>query len=61
MKFKIRIPHPLPKRKHHPLGGVFFLAFGFRGFEPIQMPQGVFCKGRFYPLRKIHMTAAHLW
>ena len=23
--------------------------------------QGVFCKGRFYPLRKIHMTAAHLW
>ena len=23
--------------------------------------QGVFCKGRFYPLHKIHMTAAHLW
>ena len=23
--------------------------------------QGVFCKGRFYPLHKIHMTAAYLW
>ena len=31
------------------------------GLEPISMQQGVFCKGRFYPLHKIHMTAAHLW
>lgn len=43
-----------------PQPGCFFVGKGI-GLEPILMGQGVFCKGRFYPLRKIHMTAAHLW